>query len=70
MAHALLVLCTLLGTLQNAAGLFDSAYYKILSDPRGETFSYYAEKCIGEANVKILNDNLVNVNYREDAGKM
>ena len=43
MAYTLLVVYTLWGILQTAAGLFDSAYYRILSDPRGDTFSYYAE---------------------------
>ena len=52
MMYPLYVLCTFLGTLQVATGVFDTSYYKILVDQTGGNFSYWDMKCRGELNFK------------------
>ena len=55
MIHTLLMVFTLLGTLQfsHATIRFDTSDYKILTDRRGGNFSYYAAKCRGELDFSI-----------------
>ena len=48
--YPLYTLCTFLGTLQVATGVFDTSYYKILVDQNGGNFSYWDSKCRGELN--------------------
>ena len=53
MIKTLLVLCSLFGTLQVVAEIFDTSRYKNLYFPRGPTgrnsdFNFYAEKCQGK----------------------
>ena len=50
--YPLYTLCTFLGTLQVATGVFDTSYYKILVDQTGGNFAYWDMKCRGELNFK------------------
>ena len=58
MKNTLLVFCTLFGTLPAVEGLFhlrwDTSDYKILQEPRGKDYDFYADKCRGELCIKIF----------------
>ena len=54
MNHNYLVCCILLGTLQVVTCFFDTSYYKVISDPYGENFTYFSARCSGSL-VSIFN---------------
>ena len=56
MIFSLLVFSILLGTVDVIVGaeVFDSSNYKALSDPMEEHYAYYAAKCTGELQFKVL----------------
>ena len=43
-----LVIGILLRTFQVVTGYFDTSYYQILSEPNGENFAYFADRCTGK----------------------
>ena len=48
-----LVICILLRTTQVVTGYFDTSYYQILSEPNGENFAYFADRCTGKLGLNI-----------------
>ena len=69
MIKTLLLFCSLLGTLQVVAEIFDASYSKILQFPRGPSgrdsdFNYYAAKCRGKVTSQssIVNVRVINLN--------
>ena len=56
MKNTLLVFCTLFGTLQAVKGfplLWDTSDYKVLQEPRGKDYDFFADKCRGKQGSKI-----------------
>ena len=50
-----LVYCILLVTLKVVTSYFDTSYYQILSEGRGEDFNYFSGRCIGSIKCSSYN---------------
>ena len=54
MMYTLLVLATMLGTVQVVTGLVDNTKYKVLTVWSGQNERHWDARCKGELNITIL----------------